>query len=310
MATKKNNQNNETKNAAQQQVNNEVENVNVGEATLDSIMPSMSAPVEEEPVKAEEPKDDGVEVKQVDVIGLMTSLKKNGTAKLSDHATLVVGGAPKPTEKPKVTLRKKTPQTEPDPEAVGELAGMLTRVRLTTFTTKRGETAPRIIGFSGEDDPRWKQHYDERMALVKAVKEAKAKDPKAKGQSDPFGASWMTDHQTGTVTYCMTFGVRYMDVAKQLVEAYNTTDRNLWKQAEQAVIDCKAGIVSGYQAEKAARRAEREARKQQATTQPSAPQGKTYTAAEMEALVRAMAQAMATAQGADVKDFERLMKAA
>lgn len=314
MATKENNQKNESVNVQNNaQVNNEVESVAVGEMTVDSIMPRMSAEPEE-PVKVagseyqvSDGKGGSVTFESV-IPAAIAKAATEGTATtmpLGQHGTLVIGGVPKPTEKPKVTLKKKTPQPAPIAEP-----STLSRVRLTTFTTKRGETAPRIIGFSGEDDPRWKQHYAERMALAKAVKAAKAKDPKAKGQSDPFGASWMTDHQTGTVTYCMTFGVRYMDVAKQLCEAYNTTDRNLWKQAEQAVIDTKNGIVAGYQAEKAARRAAREAKKQQATTQPAAPQGKTYTAADMEALVRAMAQAMATAQGADVKKFEPLVQAA
>lgn len=253
-----------------------VENVAVGEATIDNIMPSMSAPVEEEPVKVE-----GSEYTVKDDEGKDVTFESVVPAAIAKAAT------------------------------EGTTTTMLTRVRLTTFTTKRGETAPRIVGFSGEDDPRWKQHYAERMALAKAVKEAKAKDPKAKGQSDPFGASWMTDHQTGSVTYCMTFGVRYMDVAKQLCEAYNTTDRNLWAQAEQAVIDCKAGIVSGYQAEKAARQAAREAKKQQATTQPAAaPQGKTYTAADMEATIREAFGALAGAMKADVKQFEPLIAAA
>lgn len=321
-----NNQNSEdkvmtTKNSNQEsvnvqnnaQVNNEVESVAVGEMTVDSIMPKMSAEPED-PVKVagseyqvSDGKGGSVTFESV-IPAAVAKAATEGTATtvpLGQHGTLVIGGVPKPTEKPKVTLKKKTPQPAPIAEP-----STLSRVRLTTFTTKRGETAPRIIGFSGEDDPRWKQHYAERMALAKAVKEAKAKDPKAKGQSDPFGASWMTDHQTGSVTYCMTFGVRYMDVAKQLVEAYNTTDRNLWKQAEQAVIDTKNGIVAGYQAEKAARRAAREAERKAQNTQPAAPQGKTYTAADMEALVRAMAQAMATAQGADVKKFEPLVQAA
>ena len=145
-------------------------------------------------------------------------------------------------------------------------------VSLVTFTTKRGDTAPRIIGFSGEDDPRWKKHYDNRIALAKAAKAAKAKNPKAKTQSDPFGASWMTDHTTGGVTYSLTFGVRYMDVAKALCEAYNTNDRAAWAKAEQAVIDLKAGIVAGYQAEKAARQAERQAeREAKKSGQPAAP---------------------------------------
>jgi len=348
------NQNQETKNAAQQQVNNNksedvvkqvdvigmmnglktngtaklsdyatpvedaqaeevVESVAVGEMTVDSIMPKMSAEPEE-PTKQE---SGGQVLDRSSRADQATCPPDSAvTMPLGQHGTLVIGGVPKPTEKPKVTLKEKTPQpAEPDPEAVGELAGMLTKVRLTTFTTKRGDTAPRIIGFSGEDDPRWKQHYAERMALAKAVKAAKAKDPKAKGQSDPFGASWMTDHQTGSVTYCMTFGVRYMDVAKQLVEAYNTTDRNLWKQAEQAVVDTKNGIVAGYQAEKAARRAAREAEREAQNTQPSAvsPQpssGKTYTAADMEATIREAFGALAGVLKADVKQFEPLIAAA
>ena len=321
------NQKNETKNVQNAQVMNNtnapavedavaeevVENVNVGEATIDNIMPSMSAPVEEEPVKTEEPKDDGVEVKQVDVIGLMTSLKKNGTAKLSDHATLVVGGAPKPTEKPKVTLRTKTKQTEPDPEAVGELAGMLTKVRLFEYTTSHNEKALGIAGFSGEDDPRWKPIRDERRRLAAEYKEAKAKDPKAKAKSHPIYLSRMMDPATGGWCNTMLLGPRYMDVAKQLCEAYNTDDREAWATAVQAVKDCKTAISNGFQAERTARRAARKAEREAQNPQPSAvsPQpSKTYTAAEMEALVRAMAQAMATAQGADVKDFEPLVQAA
>ena len=313
MTTKNNNQ--ESVNAANEQ---QVENVNVGEATIDNIMPKMSAEPKE-PVKVEGSEytvkdDEGKDVTFESVVpGAIAKAANDGTATtmpLGQHGTLVIasGGGEKSKPRgimPKVTLKKKTPQPAPIAEP-----STLSRVSLVTFTTKRGETAPRIVGFSGEDDPRWKQHYAERMALAKSVKEAKAKDPKAKGQSDPFGASWMTDHQTGTVTYCMTFGVRYMDVAKRLVEAYNTTDSNLWKQAEQAVIDTKNGIVAGYQAEKAARRAEREAKKQQATTQPATTQGKTYTAAEMEATIREAFGALAGVLKADAKQFEPLIAAA
>lgn len=230
--------NNETNNVQTAQVNNDaIESVNVGEVSLDDIRPAMT-----------EPKDKPV------------------TMPLGKHGEMIIG-------KPKVTLRKKAKQAEsgPDPEAVGELAGMLAKVRLVTFTTKRGDTAPRIVGFSGEDDPRWKKHYDERIRQAKAAKEARKKDAKAKVESSPFGASRMMDYQTGTVVYCMTFGTRYMDVAKALCEAYNTSDRKAWEKAEQAVRDCKKGIVAGYQAEKAARKAEREAKKQEKKGQPAAP---------------------------------------
>ena len=239
--------NNETNNVQTAQVNNDaIESVNVGEVSLDDIRPSMT-----------EPKDKPV------------------TMPLGKHGEMIIGkpGLTPDGGKPKVTLRKKAKQAEPgpDPEAVGELAGMLTKVRLVTFTTKRGDTAPRIVGFSGEDDPRWKKHYDERIRQAKAAKEARKKDAKAKVESSPFGASRMTDYQTGTVVYCMTFGTRYMDVAKALCEAYNTSDRKAWEKAEQAVRDCKKGIVAGYQAEKAARKAEREAKKQDKKGQPAIP---------------------------------------
>lgn len=235
----------ESKNVQTAQVNNDaIESVNVGEVSLDDIRPSMT-----------EPKDKPV------------------TMPLGKHGEMIIGkpGLTPDGGKPKVTLRKKAKQAEPDPEAVGELAGMLAKVRLVTFTTKRGDTAPRIIGFSGEDDPRWKKHYDERIRQAKAAKEARKNDAKAKVESSPFGASWMMDHQTGAVVYCMTFGTRYMDVAKALCEAYNTSDRKAWEKAEQAVRDCKKGIVAGYQAEKAARKAEREAKKQDKKGQPAAP---------------------------------------
>ena len=263
--------NNESENVqAAAQVTNEVESVNVGEVTLDSIMPTMTA----EPVKVDEytVKDDkGNDVKFESVAPAMPevpSSKVQGSSEPTANtgkAKIVVCGVPKPgeqtktEEKPKVTLKKKTPQPEA-PETCNLKPETLSRVRLVTYTTKRGETAPRIVGFTGEDDPRWKPINDEKVALIAAYNKAKKKDPKAKMTSNPFGPAWLTDREgTGEKTYCMTFGVRYMDVARALCEAYNTDDREAWKQAEQAVRDTKAGIVSGYQAEREARRAERKA---------------------------------------------------
>lgn len=273
----------------------EIESVSVGEMTLDAIQPVM-VPVEgsEYQVKG----DDGQEVTFESMAPNIGSEDKAVTMPLGSHGTLVIasgvpkreekkprGPMPKVTLKRKVTLKTKTPQ--PDPEAVGELAGMLTKVTLVTYTTKRGETAPRIIGFSGEDDPRWKPIYDEKQALVAAYNKAKKKDPKAKMTSSPFGPAWLTDREgSGEKQYCMTFGVRYMDVARALCEAYNTNDRDQWHKAEQAVRDQKAGIVSGYQQEREAKRAERAAKKAAETQAQAAPAAKVYTEQEVADLMQ------------------------
>ena len=89
----------------------------------------------------------------------------------------------------------------------------LPRVTFSTYKTKKGDTAPQIIGFSGEDDPRYK-----------AVKESGAKW---------VSAGWKKD-LNGNKVYILLFGVRYMDVAKALAGAYNTADVNAWHRAEDA----------------------------------------------------------------------------
>lgn len=89
----------------------------------------------------------------------------------------------------------------------------LPAVTFSTYTTKRGDTAPQIIGFGGEDDPRYK-----------AVKESGAKW---------VSAGWKKD-LNGNKVYILLFGVRYMDVAKALCGAYNTPDVDAWHRAEDA----------------------------------------------------------------------------
>lgn len=89
----------------------------------------------------------------------------------------------------------------------------LPTVTFSTYKTKKGAEAPQIIGFSGEDDPRYK-----------AVKESGAKW---------VSAGWKKD-LNGNKVYILLFGVRYMDVAKALCGAYNTPDTNAWHRAEDA----------------------------------------------------------------------------
>ena len=270
MATKKN-INSETKDVqTAAQVTNETIDVNVGEVTMDSIMPVMQ-PVEE---------------KKADVKPQTSSLP------LGSHGTLViagVGGDKPKSEKPrgimpKVTLKRKTPQTSsirPQTSSIEHQTSSLPVVRLVVYTTKRGEQAPRIEGFGGENDPRWKRHYDDKVRLAQQKKEADAFNdkltekmkgkPKAEREklrkqwksvgSDPFNAGHFTDLTTGDKTYHMLMGAKYLDVARDLVDAYNSGDEQAIAAAEQAVIDCKNGIVKDIEAQRDAKRAEREAKK-------------------------------------------------
>ena len=269
---------------------------------------------------------DAVEVTEVDDITPAKPVAKPKedkpavTIPLSEHGTMVIGGVPKhdpkPTpEKPKrdkngkfvskaKTETKPAPKAaEPDHEAVGELAGMMTKVTLVTYTTKNGDTAPRIVGFSCEDDPRWKPVNDEKRMLVEKYNKAKKTDKKAKLQSSPFGPAWLTDRETGVKTYCMTFGTKYMEVAKALCEAYNTTDKMAWHKAEDAVRALKSTIASAYKADREARKAERAAAREAA--KPAEPAPKCYTNEDVAEMLR---QVMA---GGDVpEDIKELLKAA
>lgn len=268
----------------------EVESVNVGEVTVDSIMPVM------QPVEGSE----------------LAEEKPAVTVPLGDHDTLVVGGVPKPK---KSEDKPKTPQTS-----------SLPRVTLVVYTTKRGEQAPRIEGFGGENDPRWKHHYDDKVRLAKEKKVADAFNEKLQAQmkgkpkaereklrkqwksvgSDPFGASYFTDRTTGDKYYQMTMGAKYMEVAQQLVDAYNSGDAQAIAAAEQSVIDCKNGILKNIDDQKAAKRAEREAKK--AAAPATKPQG-TVTAGYSDQDVADMLRKVMA--GGDVpENIKKLLQAA
>ena len=271
METKKNNNQESVNVQDNAQVNNNaasIEDVNVGEVTVDSIMPVMQ-PVEGSEYTVE---SDGKTATFESMAPNIGSEEKHATTMpLGSHGTLVVGGVPKPSEKGKVKSEK----------SAAAQSSSLPRVTLVVYTTKRGEQAPRIEGFGGENDPRWKRHYDDKVRLAKEKKEADAFNEKLQAQmkgkpkaereklrkewksvgSDPFGASYFTDRTTGDKYYQMTMGAKYMDVARELVDAYNSGDEQAIAAAEQAVIDCKNGIVKNIEAEKAAKRAEREAKK-------------------------------------------------
>lgn len=261
----------------------EVESVSVGEVTVDSIMPVMQ-PVEGSEYTVE---SDGKTATFESVAPNIEPEKPAVTMPLSEHGTLVVGGVPKRDKNGK--FLKKSEDKPKVQDSVPQTESTLPLVHLVIYTTKRGEQAPRIEGFGGENDPRWKRHYDEKVRLAKEKKEADAFNEKLQAQmkgkpkaerdklrkqwksvgSDPFGASYFTDRTTGDKYYQMTMGAKYMEVARELVDAYNSGDEQAIAAAEQAVIDCKNGIVKNIEAQRDAKRAEREAQRSEESANAS-----------------------------------------
>lgn len=201
---------------------------------------------------------------EVDVIGLMTSLKQNGKAKLSDHfkdAEVVepVSEEPKADAKPvtlkrKVTLKKKQ-AAEP-------------RYSITEYTTKKGGTAYLLFGFESKE----------------------AAEMLAEKCSKTISASWRTG-ENGEKRYCLSMGTRYGDVARTLCDALNNDDtkaiakaaKDSCKVYDKAVADGKAA-----REQKKQERAEAKAEKKSLSTDPSPSSegsAKTYTAEDVDKAV-------------------------
>lgn len=185
----------------------------------------------------------------------------------------------------------------------------LSQVRLITYTTKNGDTAPRIVGFSGEDDPRWKPMYDEKIALAEAYKKAKKQGKKAGYTFSPFGAGVNTNYDTREKSYYMAFGVKYADVAAELCAAYNTTDRAAWAKAEANVRALKDSISETFKAEREARKAERAERKA-AETRNLKPETKVYTEAELAKWLHMLNEGTDAEKAKAAKFFSDIAKAA
>ena len=94
-----------------------------------------------------------------------------------------------------------------------ESGDALPRVTFSTYTTKKGATAPQIIGFGGESDPRWQSHNEAGHKYCKA--------------------GWKKD-LSGNKVYILMFGTKYMDVARALCNAYNGGDADAIARAEAA----------------------------------------------------------------------------
>lgn len=171
---------------------------------------------------------------------------------------------------------------EPINEAPVSVGSALPTVTFTTYKTKKGDTAPMIIGF-GEDDPRWKAHKESGAKWV--------------------SASYRRDIN-GEKVYILLFGVRYMDVAKALCGAYNTDDKEAWKRAENACEAIHEQAMRDGKAKWEAKKAEWKAKKEEEKAQKEADK-KCYTKEDVAAMLNNLLS------GGDVpEEIKKLLKAA
>lgn len=256
---------NETKNVqtAAQVNNNETIDVNVGEVTVDSIMPVMQ-PVEGSEYAVE---SDGKEVKFESVAPNIGSEEKPAvTVPLGDHGTLVIGGVPKresgesggqvldrsganqatcPSDSPKVTLKRKTPQVQ---DSVPQ-ASAAYRVVLVPSKDGSGQW-PKLYGFASED------------AAEKMIKR----------MAKSIRNSWDRD-EAGEKRFYIKGGKKYCSVFQELCNALNAGDKAAIDKACKRTVAIYDGAVADGKAESAAKKAEREAAKAQ--EKPAAkPSGK------------------------------------
>ena len=194
-------------------------------------------------------------------LDLSNTSKTESKNTVNNHA-IALQGSEAPHAQP-VSEAKPSPST-------GERGEGLPQFSVITYTTKKGGTAPQIIGFTGEDDPRWK-----------AVKESGVKWASASYRKDISGEK----------VYLLMFGTKYMQAAQQLCDAYNSGDA---KQIAEAQAACQT-IYEQAQAEGKARweakKAEWAAKKKGNLTPDPSPKGegseeKTYTASEVAELLR------------------------
>lgn len=245
---------------------------------------------------------------EVDVIGMITALKRDGHVKLSDHATPVTldanpvedavyeeikddapaAPAPKAETKKKVTIKRKVqlklkqaPKEEqqsggqaPGSKTTGACprmtapAAALAKYRVDEYTTKKGGTAFLLFGFESKE------------AAEKIAEEC----------SKTVSASWRRNDKNEQM-FCLSMGTRYGDVARELCAALNKGDRKAIDKACAKSHDVYAMAVAAGKAEREIRKQERMAAKEaetkeEAAKEEPAPTAKTYTTEEVAAMLR------------------------
>lgn len=214
---------------------------------------------------------------EVDVTGLMTALKTNGRAKLSEHfkdAEVVepieetkpeAKPAPKVTIKKKVTLKKKAA-----PKAT---------YSVEEYTTKKGKTAALLFGFATLEDA---------QALAGKM-------------SKTVSATWRYDADRKEKRYALSLGARYVTLAHVLCGALNKGDKELIASTCKESVAIYDGAVAEGKAKSEERKAERAAAKAE-----KKPAAKTYTESEVATLLKSVIAGEAKA----MDEVKKLMKKA
>ena len=180
-----------------------------------------------------------------------------------------------PKDKAEEKATKSKPQ-KPQTKAKSDTSHQHSVLKYETYTTKKGKTGAKIVGFNETD------------AAYLAGPEL-------------HGSATYERDKDGNKTFCLLFSHRYAEAAKEVCDALN---------AGKSVADCQA-IIDGCTEERAQRREEwrqKRAERDNATTNEGEATAKTeklYTEAE----VRKAFQTLAEASGVDVKEFEPIIEA-
>lgn len=187
---------------------------------------------------------------------------------------------PKAKEKPKAEPKAKTtkPKSEPKPKADAPKG---VQYVYETYTTSKGKTGAKILGVSESDAA-----YQQAAAI--------------------HASGSYTKDADGNKHFYLCFGPRYTKAAESICKVLNSA-----KSEEQKLEECKL-IVAQATEERAQQReeskAKREERRAERAAEPKAE--KTYTAKEVEQVVRKAFGALADAMKEDVAQFEPIIKAA
>lgn len=241
-------------------------------------------------------------VSQVDVIGLMNGLKKNGTAKLSDYATPVEDAHAEEVESVavgEVTLDSIMPKmqaeepAEEKPAVTVPLGDHGTLVIAGVGSDKPKPEMPKRdkngkFLKKSEDKPKVQDSVPQTLASYRVVlvpsKDGSGQWPKLYGFQSEDDAekmvgkmaksirySWDRD-EAGEKRFYIKGGKKYCDVFQELCNALNAGDKAAIDKACKRTVAIYDGAVADGKAESAAKKAEREAAKVQ--EKPAKPSGK------------------------------------
>lgn len=159
-------------------------------------------------------------------------------------------------EEPKAETVKMKPEpkakkSEPKAKAKSDTSHQHSALKYETYTTKKGKTGAKIVGF----------HETDAAYLA---------------GPDLHGSATYERDKDGNKTFCLLFSHRYAEAAKEVCDALN---------AGKSVADCQA-IVDKATEERARQRDEWKQKREERKANADASKGKTYTEAEVADLIK------------------------